>query len=193
MVVLLLFIKLAIIYDNEQKASIDENGLEQIMIPVKVHLVSESSGQYTSIRDEKNIERLFEQANRIWLKAGIKFVAEKSVVTIIGSDSIPTALNVTPIELHLHKNFDENKLNLFLVNQLDGVNGVAMKELNLAIVADYTTVNDFRTVAHELGHLLDLGHVSYFGRLMTSGENGEFLTEEEINISRTNALQFISN
>ena len=48
-------------------------------------------------------------------------------------------------------------------------------------VADYTTVYDFRVLAHEIGHLLGLSHVPVDrNRLMYQGANGSELSLEEI-------------
>ena len=55
-------------------------------------------------------------------------------------------------------------------------------------MADYTTVNDFRTTAHELGHILGLNHVEPINRLMARGKNGEILLSEEVFIARNNAV-----
>jgi len=73
---------------------------------------------------------------------------------------------------------------------LNGINGLALVNINSVLVADFTTVNDFRTTAHELGHILGLGHVNPENRLMARGKNGELLIEEEILITRENAVRF---
>ena len=55
--------------------------------------------------------------------------------------------------------FDEATINVFLVGNLGGINGIAFGGLNSVAVADYTTVYDFRALAHEIGHILGLHHL----------------------------------
>ena len=67
-------------------------------------------------------------------------------------------------------------------------NGLAIAP-SLALVADITTVNDFRATAHEIGHLLGLNHTAPDrGRLLYRGANGTKLNEQEVLISRQRAL-----
>ena len=63
-----------------------------------------------------------------------------------------------------------------------------MAGINSALVADFTTVNDFRATSHEFGHLLGLRHVQDVGRLMARGKNGELLEDWEIRVVRENAI-----
>ena len=60
------------------------------------------------------------------------------------------------------------------------------------MVADRTTVFDFRANSHEIGHVLGLQHIGPVNRLMASGVNGFDLTDEEIEIARRNALIMFS-
>ena len=76
---------------------------------------------------------------------------------------------------------------MFFVQSLNGINGLALTRINTAFVSDFTTVNDFRTTAHELGHILGLRHVAPEGSLMARGRNGEFLSKDEIEIARGNS------
>ena len=73
------------------------------------------------------------------------------------------------------------------MQSLNGINGIALVDIGSIMVADFTTVNDYRTTAHELGHLLGLKHVEDRNFLMFKGSNGEILTIDEINIARNNA------
>jgi len=68
-----------------------------------------------------------------------------------------------------------------------GANGRAFPGSNIFLVADTTTVNDYRATAHEIGHLLGLTHVSDPNRLMAMGKNGESLIEQEIQTVRKSA------
>lgn len=166
-----------------------ENNSE-ISIPVKIHVIEDESGFYTSFRDEDNIRELLNQANRIWIQADIKFEIIEIVKTNVSFETIPNAINGN-IEGLNHENYDPKVFNLFLTQSLNNINGLALFRINSALVADLTTVNDYRTTAHEFGHLLGLGHIPPDNRLMARGKNGELLTEEEIIFSRIVAEKFL--
>lgn len=160
---------------------------EQIIIPVKAHIIADRFGVYTSSRSEENIISLLEKANQIWAQANIYFQLEEIVITNVSFEAIPNAINGNYHELIKHENFDGEKINLFLTQSLNNINGLALAKINSVLVADFTTVNDFRTTAHEFGHLLGLNHVAPSNRLMARGKNGEILTKEEVLIARENA------
>ena len=189
LIILVIFIFIGINFFQDEKISGNDmvNISEQIIIPVKAHTVVDPSGVYTSSRNEENILSLLEKANQIWKQANIYFQLEEIVITNVSSGAIPDTINGNYFELLNHKNFAEEKINLFLVQNLKGINGLALVNINSVLVSDYTTVNDFRTTAHEIGHVLDLKHVSPPNRLLARGKNGELLSTEEILIARNNA------
>ena len=160
---------------------------DKIVIPVKVHIVVDDSGIYTSSRNEENILFLLEKANKIWDQGNIHFQIEEIIITNVSSAAIPNVINGNTYEILNHENFEENKINLFLVQNLNNINGLSLKDINSIFVSDHTTVNDFRTTAHELGHILGLSHVGPSNKLLARGQNGEILTDGEISIARNNA------
>ncbi|MEX1014203.1 MAG: hypothetical protein WDZ80_03525, partial [Candidatus Paceibacterota bacterium] len=85
-------------------------------------------------------------------------------------------------------------INVFLLRRLAGINGVAFMGLNTLAVADLTTNYDFRVLAHEVGHLLGLGHITLNKkRLMHQGSGGYMLTLKEAKIAREKAIKLIDN
>jgi len=167
-----------------------EKSFSTIIVPIKIHIISEDSGIYSSERDEENIISLIGEANRIWKQGGIHFQIEEIVITKTSSIAISNALRGNYIELISHENFDEETINVFLSKNLERINGLAVPSIRSTFVADYTTVNDFRATAHEFGHILGLGHVEPGNRLMARGRNGELLTAEEILFARGNVEKF---
>jgi len=167
-----------------------EKSFSIIIVPIKVHIISESSGIYSSERDDENIISLISEANRIWKQGEIHFQIEEIVITKTSSAAIPNALRGNYIESTSYENFEEDVINVFLSKNLEGINGLAVPSIRSTFVADSTTVNDFRATAHEFGHILGLGHVEPVNRLMARGQNGEALTMEEILVARRNAEIF---
>ena len=176
-------------FQNKQISSNNINEIsEQIIIPVRVHIIADDSGVYTSSRNEENIVSLLEKSNRIWNQANIYFQLEEIVITNVDFRTISNVINGNGFEISTNKNFADDKINLFLVQNLNNINGLALGNINSVFVSDYTTVNDFRTTAHELGHILGLNHVIPQNRLLARGKNGEILVSEEIFIARRNAV-----
>src|SRR3989344_1265071 len=50
---------------------------DEILVPISVHLVDDGTVQYTSSRDIDDIYRIFEEVNRIWGQAQIKFIVSE--------------------------------------------------------------------------------------------------------------------
>ena len=154
----ILVVIISIIYINDNATTgrvVSDLNTKTIILPVKVHIISEPRGVYSSTRPEQNIIALLDKTNQIWSQAGIYFQLEEITSTEISFEAIPNAINGNFVELQSHQNFDEIGINLFLVQSLNGINGLTLKDINSILISDSTTVNDFRTTAHELGHLLE--------------------------------------
>jgi len=132
---------------------------QEIVIPVTVHLIRDEQGAYTSSRNEENIRKVFDEANRIWSQANLRFEITQIKETHVSTNAIPSALNGNYNELFSNEQFDQERINVFFAQSLNGINGLALTSAHLALVADHTTVNDYRTTAHEFGHLFGLKHV----------------------------------
>jgi hypothetical protein len=167
---------------------------EQIVVPVLVHILTGDSG---SARDTDDVAHLMDNANRIWAQGNITFVVQ----TISYHDTPVEDLRTFDREPHTFitssATYDPAVVNLYLTRTLSGppfrragVNGLAYGGTSAVAVADFTSNLDFRTLAHEFGHLLGLPHVPNTQRLMSPGATGVELTLEEIATARTQAHNY---
>ena len=157
----------------------------ELILPVKVHLVDTEG--YASERDAENIEALFEQVNRIWAQANIRVRITEVVYTQLSSSDYRVVLEGDISPLMARDDFASDTINGYFARSI-GANGRAFPGANIFLVADITTVNDYRATAHELGHLLGLQHVPDPNRLLARGMNGELLIEQEIQTTRSNVF-----
>lgn len=184
------FLLLTISEQEQGPAEADFSG-ERITIPVRAHLIHDESGFYTSSRDAENILELFEEVNRIWEQADIEFRVREIVITGISGGAVPNALNGNYSELYGHEAYAEDRVNVFFAQSLNGINGLAIPGIKSALIADRTTVSDYRTTAHELAHVLGLKHTRDDDKLLARGKNGETLSISEIMVAREHAFSLI--
>lgn len=161
--------------------------LEEITIPLSVFIVRNDEGN-GSERSREDVVRLVDNASRIWQQANVTltikdiFLLERTDREILG------LLDSTQLFIQNVEEFDAASINVFLTGNLKGINGIAFVGLGSVAVADYTTVPDFRALAHEVGHILGLAHVpEEIERLMYQGAKGFQLTPDEIIRARTRA------
>ncbi|MCP6720224.1 MAG: zinc-dependent metalloprotease [Patescibacteria group bacterium] len=151
-----------------------------LTVPLTVFILinNESDG---SKRSNENTKHLIENASRVWSQASI-VLEIKNLYRISTSDEELENFYHTPgVFIRNVREFDETTINVFLVGRLRGINGIAFSGLQSVAVADITTVYDFRALAHEIGHILDLNHVpAVRERLMFQGANGFLLSLGEI-------------
>ena len=161
---------------------------EILQVPLNIIVLTTVEDGYGSKRNSESVLSLVENASKIWEQGGIELVVknihfEEQSNTILGKLYQNPSLVIKNIQ-----NFDNQSINVFLIGNLGGINGVSFGGLKTVAVADYTTVYDFRALAHELGHTLGLSHVDQSrGQLMYRGANGFNLSIEEIEIARNRA------
>lgn len=170
-----------------------------ITMPLAIYILKDDdSGDLSSDRTEEDVERIFRRINaEIWSQAGIVLELQ-TLRTIAVSSDILHALNRrewnrlwTAINRGNIDNLDRRTTPIwgFFVQTLGGnnnniINGIQPTNTRSFFVADNPTVLDYRTTAHEIGHLLELYHTNEVTRLMASATNGMVLSEEEQVVAR---------
>ena len=160
---------------------------KQISIPLSI-LILQSEGVRGSFRSKENAQHLVYNAGEIWNQANINLTIKNISIISLDDEEITSFIRFPREFIIESEYFDSSVINVFLVQHLNGINGFAFGGLQSVAIADYTTVYDFRTLAHEIGHILTLRHVTNDERrLMSSGVNGINLSLQEIIRARENA------
>lgn len=146
-----------------------------------------------SERSSEDVDRLVTNASEVWKQASIELSVESISRIEIGDDDVRLFLLSPTVFMRGVEGYDPSGINVFLVKSLGGINGIAFTGTQAIAVADFTTVYDFRVLAHEVGHILGLSHIAgQRNRLMFQGANGFELSLYEIMEARRRAENFVS-
>ena len=162
---------------------------QTLTVPLTVFILrnQEANG---SERTMSEVEVLVREASKIWEQASINLHI-KNIYTVEKTDKELEGLLDSYYALFQSiEGFDSSTINVFLLARLRGINGIAFGGSRAVAVADYTSVYDFRALAHEVGHVLGLSHIQNPLQLMHSGANGFDITLQEILKAREQALRF---
>jgi len=172
----------------QQEPVVSATDAEEILVPLSLFILRNDEDN-SSNRTKENVRNLVLNASQIWQQANIE-LAIRDIREIERSDEeIALLLDATHIFLKDIEDFDSFSINVFLVEKLRGINGLAFGGFKAVAIADYTTVYDFRALAHEVGHILGLDHIQNPQRLMHRGANGFELSLSEILRAREGAAQ----
>lgn len=186
--------------------SIGKSERNLLTIPIAIYLLDSDTADdnLSSRRTIAEMERHFQQVNKIWSPAGIAFKLEVVERIQVSQDTLLAlahrlgrgglreffrSINRGEVEIDDDKNA---RLWGIYLHSLGRVNGLNPQGMRVFFVVDNPTVNDVRVSSHEIGHVLGLYHVPFDEkRLLFSGANGVVLTEEEQNVARYNAKRLL--
>ncbi len=142
------------------------------------------------VKTKKEIKDLTAKASVIWDQARINLELSNYTVLKIEEQQMSDILS-SPYSL-LKRLPKENKQGVvvFLVHSLHGINGIAFVGEQTVAVAEFTTIYDFRVLAHEVGHILGLSHVKDSDMLMSTDAGGAKLTKQEAEKARQTLKDF---
>jgi hypothetical protein len=126
-------------------------------------LISKEDPRHSSSRTVEEVAQIFERANEIWRQADIQFDA-----TVREWKFDPASLDEI-VKAAFQRRGDTDRLGevagyasphitAIYLHSIGGSNGKVFRPRRALIVVDNTTVPDYRTTAHEIGHFFDLEH-----------------------------------
>jgi hypothetical protein len=154
---------------------------EILTLPLSVVSVV-AKGEEGKRREE--IDSFVSKASVIWDQAAIDLELVSYTEVKLGDRRMRSVIDDPKTLLSELPQESKEGVIVFLVHSLDGINGIAFVGGRTVAVAEFTTVYDFRVLAHEVGHILGLSHVREGGRLMSTDAGGAELTVEEAEKAR---------
>ena len=138
-------------------------------------------------RSDADVMRLVQNADAVWRQANITLPL--SDVRFLPTNDEERFIQ-NPLSYVQEITMPQNSVAVFLTRTLVGLNGVAFVQFSAVAIAEYTTRYDYRTFAHEIGHILGLSHVADQSLLMSSGGFGVVITADEATNARETAASF---
>ncbi len=148
-------------------------------LPLSVVSVIGADSNKDRVKSREEIEPLVDKASRIWDQARIDLELESYATLEMEQRRITEFLYSPDFLLEELPAEKRRGVVVFLVHSLNGINGVAFVGGRTVAVAEFTSVYNFRVLAHEVGHILGLDHVRESGRLMSTDASGAKLIREE--------------
>ncbi len=154
--------------------------MEEVFIPVRVLALREEV--FGTSRNDEEIESLIENSFNIMAQAEIYPGGVRIEERELSREEIGRVLEGDFNFL----NPKRGEINIILVKSLGGLNGIAFPGRSTTIIPDYTAGRDYRTLAHEIGHLFGLDHQERGDMVMSQGSYGVHFSVEEVLKMRKN-------
>jgi hypothetical protein len=126
-------------------------------------LISKKDPWHSSCRTVEGVVQIFRRANEIWRQADIQFDATvlEWKFDAASLDEIVQAAYHRRGDVEVLSEVtgnDPRQITAIFVHSIGGSNGKVFRPKRAFIVVDGTTMPDYRTTAHEMGHFFDLEH-----------------------------------
>lgn len=157
-------------------------------LPVTIILVRGTEGMETS-RERNNARSLVSKAANIWSQARVGLQIKQTHVLDVNRKQKERFLTNPRDFMAETAVYNPDHINVVLTGTLQGLNGIAIGGSTGVVVADVTSHYDFRTLAHEIGHVLGLQHTDDPRRLMSQGSYGTSMTVAEVRTAREHAQE----
>lgn len=158
-------------------------------VPATVFVLSEEDPD-----NAESVRTLVDKSNQLLHQAVVRLDPIRvEMISVANIDQPAGQVATSPAQLReLLPNLDPNRLHIVVTSGLAGINGVAFPGRQVVAVAEYTSSFDFRVLAHEVGHILSLDHVSDGSNLMHSGGAGTMLTPDQARTANQSAHTFVT-
>ena len=126
-------------------------------------LISKEGPRLSSSRTVEEVAQIFVRANEIWRQADIQFD-----VAVLEWKFDPASLDEIVKDAFQRRGDTDGlsevagqspkQITAIYLHSIGGSNGKVFRTKRALVVVDRTTVPDYRTTAHEIGHFFDLEH-----------------------------------
>lgn len=135
-------------------------------------------------KSEQELEVLTEKASLIWDQARLDLELENHTTLRMEERRTLDLLENPDFLLQEIPPSKRQGVVVFLVHSLNGINGIAFTGGKTVALAEFTSVYNFRVLAHEVGHILGLDHTRESNLLMSPEAGSAKITPEQAKKAR---------